>query len=181
MLGVGDKFPSYSLTAAVGIEPDPQTAFKTITDLDYSGKWKVYFFWPNDFTLLCPTEIVGFSNLNQQFQERGAQVLGGSIDSEWVHHAWRNSNPDLKNVPFPMISDIKRELCGQLGILEPVSGVAQRATFIVDPKGIIQFLYMTAGSVGRSPQEVLRVLDALQSDELCPCDWHKGEPTLQVA
>jgi peroxiredoxin (alkyl hydroperoxide reductase subunit C) len=80
-----------------------------------------------------------------------------------------------------MISDIKRELCGQLGILDPVSGVAQRATFIVDPKGIIQFLYMTAGSVGRSPQEVLRVLDALQSDELCPCDWHKGEPTLQVA
>jgi lipoyl-dependent peroxiredoxin subunit C len=181
MLGVGAKFPSYSLTAAVGIAPDPKTAFKTMTDLDYSGKWKVYFFWPNDFTLLCPTEIVGFSKLNDQFQERDAQILGGSIDSEWVHHAWRNTNPDLKDVPFPMIADIKRELCGQLGILDPISGVAQRATFIVDPEGVIQFLYITAGAVGRSPEEVLRVLDALQSHELCPCNWHKGEPTLQVA
>jgi alkyl hydroperoxide reductase subunit AhpC len=181
MLGVGEKFPSCSLTATVGTEPDPKTAFKTITDLDYSGKWKVFFFWPKAFTLLCPTEIAGFGKLNKQFQERDAQVLGGSIDSEWVHHAWRNSNPDRKNLPFPLISDIKRDLCGQLGILDPIEGVAQRATFIVDPDGVIQFVYVTAGSVGRSPGEVLRVLDALQSDELCPCNWHKGEPTLQVA
>ena len=181
MLGVGEKFPSYSLSATVGTEPDPKIAFKTVTDLDYSGKWKVYFFWPNDFTLLCPTEIAGFAKANKQFQERDAQILGGSIDSEWVHLAWRNSNPDLTNVPFPMIADIKRELGGQLGILDPASGVSQRATFIVDPDGIIQFAYATAGSVGRSVDEVLRVLDALQSDELTPCNWHKGEPTLQVA
>ena len=181
MLGVGEKFPAYSLTAIVGIENDPKTAIKTITDLDYAGKWKVYFFWPKDFTLLCPTEVVGFGKLNKQFQERDAQLLGGSIDSEWVHHAWRNHNPDLKNLPFPMLSDIKRDLCGQLGILDPAEGTAQRATFIADPDGIIQFVYVTAGPVGRSPEEVLRVLDALQSDELCPCNWHKGEPTLQIA
>jgi len=165
------------LTATVGIEKDPKTAFKPLTDLDYEGKWKVYFFWPKDFTFVCPTEIAGFGKLNKQFQERDTQILGGSTDSEWVHHAWRNNHPDLRNLPFPMLADIKRHLCGQLGILDPVEGVPQRATFIVDPNGVIQFVYVTSGSVGRNPEEVLRVLDALQSDELCPCNWHKGEPT----
>lgn len=181
MLGVGEKFPSFSLTATVSTEKDPKTAFKTITDLDYSGKWKVYFFWPKDFTFVCPTEITGFAKLNKQFKERDAQILGGSIDSEWVHHAWRTHHADLKDLPFPMLSDIKRDLCEQLGILDPQGGVAQRATFIVDPDGVIQFVYVTAGAVGRNPEEVLRVLDALQSDELCPCNWHKGEATLQIA
>lgn len=180
MLGVGETFPSFSLTATVGTERDPKTAFKTITDLDYADQWKVFFFWPKDFTFVCPTEIAGFGKLNKQFQERDAQILGGSTDSEWVHHAWRNNHPDLKNLPFPMLADIKRDLCGQLGILDAAEGVAQRATFIVDPSGVIQFVYVTAGSVGRNPEEVLRVLDALQSDELCPCNWHKGEATLQL-
>lgn len=181
MLGIGEKFPSFSVTATVGIEKDPKTAFKTITDLDYPGKWKVYFFWPKDFTFVCPTEITGFAKLDKQFQDRDTQILGASIDSEWVHHAWRNHHADLKNLPFPMLSDIKRDLCEQLGILDPQSGVAQRATFIVDPDGVIQFVYVTSGAVGRNPDEVLRVLDALQSDELCPCNWHKGEATLQIA
>ncbi len=181
MLGIGDRFPSFSVDATVGIEKDPKTAFKKITDLDYAGKWKLYFFWPKDFTFVCPTEIAGFGKLNKQFQERDTQILGGSTDSEWVHHAWRNNHPDLKTLPFPMLADIKRELCQELGILDPESGVAQRATFIVDPNGVIQFVYVTAGAVGRSPEEVLRVLDALQSDELCPCNWQKGEPTLKIA
>jgi len=181
MLGVGEKFPSFSLTATISTEKDPKKAFKTITDLDYAGKWKVYFFWPKDFTFVCPTEITGFAKLNQQFRDRDTQILGGSIDSEWVHHAWRNHHADLKNLPFPMLSDIKRDLCGQLGILDPQGGVAQRATFIVDPDDVIRFVYVTEGSVGRNPDEVLRVLDALQSDELCPCNWHKGEATLQIA
>ena len=181
MLGIGDRFPAFAMDATVGIEKDPKTAFKKITDLDYAGKWKLYFFWPKDFTFVCPTEIAGFGKLNKQFQERDTQILGGSTDSEWVHHAWRNNHPDLKNLPFPMLADIKRELCQELGILDPESGVAQRATFIVDPNGIIQFVYVTAGAVGRSPEEVLRVLDALQSDELCPCNWQKGDPTLKIA
>jgi alkyl hydroperoxide reductase subunit AhpC len=178
MLGVGEKFPSYSLTATVST--DPKSAFKTITDLDYPDKWKVYFFWPKDFTFVCPTEIAGFGKMNKKFQERDAQILGGSIDSEFVHRAWREHHEDLKDLPFPMLADIKRDLCGQLGILDPNAGVAQRATYIVDLDGVIRFAYVTDLSVGRNPEEVLRVLDALQTDELCPCNWHKGEATLTV-
>jgi len=176
MLGVGDKFPSYSLTATVST--DKNNAFKTITDLDYAGKWKLYFFWPKDFTFVCPTEIAGFGKVNKEFADRDTQILGGSIDSEFVHLAWRNNHPDLKNLPFPMLADIKRELCSALGILDHNAGVAQRATFVVDPENVIRFVYVTDLSVGRNPQEVLRVLDALQTDELCPCNWQKGQDTL---
>ena len=181
MLGIGEKFPSFAITATVSTEKDPKKAFKTVTDLDYAGKWKLYFFWPKDFTFVCPTEIAGFARLNKEFQERDTQILGASIDSEWVHHAWRNSHADLKNLPFPMLADIKRDLAEQLGILDPKEGVAQRAAFLVDPDGVIRFVYVTDLSVGRSPEEVLRVLDALQTDELCPCNWQKGEETLTVA
>lgn len=178
MIGVGEKFPSYSVTATVSLEKGKE--FKTITDLDYAGKWKVYFFWPKDFTFVCPTEIAAFGKLNKEFLDRDAQILGGSTDSEFVHHAWRTHHSDLRDLPFPMLADVKRELTALLGILDPEAGVAQRATFIVDPDGIIRFAYVTDLSVGREPKEVLRVLDALQTDELCPCGWQKGEETLQV-
>ncbi len=178
MLGIGEKFPSFSVTATVSLEKDK--AFKTITDQDYAGKWKVYFFWPKDFTFVCPTEIAAFGKANKEFVDRDAQILGGSTDSEWVHHAWRTHHADLKDLPFPMLADVKRELTQLLGILDPKEGVAQRATFIVDPDGIIRFVYVTDLSVGREPKEVLRVLDALQTDELCPCGWQKGEETLHV-
>ncbi|HYE25047.1 MAG TPA: peroxiredoxin [Clostridia bacterium] len=178
MLGVGEKFPAYSLTAVVSTNKD--NAFKTITDQDYQGKWKVYFFWPKDFTFVCPTEIAAFGKLNKEFLDRDAQILGASIDSEFVHLAWRNNHADLKDLPFPMLSDIKRDVSEQLGILDPAAGVSQRATFIVDPDNIIRFVYVTDLSVGREPKEVLRVLDALQTDELCPCGWQKGEETLHV-
>jgi lipoyl-dependent peroxiredoxin subunit C len=178
MLGVGEKFPSYSVTATVST--DMKSAFKTISNEDYAGKWKVYFFWPKDFTFVCPTEIAAFGKANGEFADRDAQVLGASIDTEFVHHAWRVHHADLKDLPFPMLADVKRELSTALGILDPKAGVSQRATFIVDPEGVIRFVMVTDLSVGRNPQEVLRVLDALQSDELCPCNWHKGEPTLKV-
>jgi peroxiredoxin (alkyl hydroperoxide reductase subunit C) len=180
MLGIGEKFPSFSVKAAVSTDKDPEKAFKDITDLDYPEKWKVYFFWPADFTFVCPTEIAGFGKLNKQFQERDAQILGGSTDSEWVHRAWRNDHADLKDLPFPMLADVRHDLCEQLGILGS-NGMAQRAAYIVDPEGIIRFVYVTDGAVGRNPEEVLRVLDALQTDELCPCNWKKGEATLQLA
>lgn len=179
MLGVGEKFPEFSVTATVTL--DMKNAFKTITNDDYPGKWKVYFFWPKDFTFVCPTEIAAFGKIEKEFRDRDAQLLGGSTDSEFVHHAWRTHHEDLKNLPFPMLADVKRELTGQLGILDADAGVAQRATYIVDPDGVIRFAYVTDLSVGRNPQEVLRVLDALQTDELCPCNWQKGEETLVVA
>jgi alkyl hydroperoxide reductase subunit AhpC len=178
MLGIGEKFPDFKVTATVSLEKGKE--FKEITNQDYAGKWKVYFFWPKDFTFVCPTEIAAFGKLNKEFQDRDAQILGGSTDSEFVHHAWRTHHEDLKNLPFPMLADIKRDLTGQLGILDENAGVAQRATFIVDPENIIRFVYVTDLSVGRNPQEVLRVLDALQTDELCPCNWQKGQETLQV-
>lgn len=178
MLTVGEKFPKFELTGVINL--DPEKAFETITDQSYPGKWKVYFFWPKDFTFVCPTEIAAFGKLNEEFTDRDAQILGVSIDSEYVHHAWRTHHADLRDLPYPMLSDIKRDLCEQLGILDLRAGVAQRATFIVDNEDVIRFVYVTDLSVGRNPQEVLRVLDALQTDELCPCNWKKGEETLKA-
>jgi lipoyl-dependent peroxiredoxin subunit C len=177
MVGVGHKFPAFSLQATVGLEKGK--TFQTISDSEYSGKWKIYFFWPKDFTFVCPTEIAAFGKLNGEFADRDAQVLGGSTDSEFVHLAWRQNHEDLKNLPFPMLADIKRELCTSLGILDPQEGVAQRATFIVDPHNVIRYVSVNDLSVGRNPQEVLRVLDALQTDELCPCNWQKGQEVLK--
>ena len=179
MLGIGQKFPDYSVTATVSTEKGK--TFQTITNNDYTGKWKLYFFWPKDFTFVCPTEIAGFGKVNSEFADRDCQILGGSIDSEFVHLAWRQQHPDLKDLPFPMLADVKRELTSALGILDPQAGVAQRATFLVDPENIVRFAYVTDLSVGRNPQEVLRVLDALQTDELCPCNWQKGEAVLRAA
>ena len=178
MLTVGDKFPQFKLKATVS--NDLNNAFVDIDNNTYKGKWLVVFFYPKDFTFVCPTEITGFAKLDAAFKDRDAQLLTGSTDSEFVHHAWRPHHKDLNALPFPMLADIKRELTSALGILGE-DGVAQRATFIVDPDGIIRFVYVTDGSVGRNPDEVLRVLDALQTDELCPCNWHKGEETLKVA
>ena len=178
MLGVGEKFPEFKVKATVSI--DKNTAFQEITNESYPGKWKIYFFWPKDFTFVCPTEIAGFGRLNREFQDRDTQVLGGSTDSEFVHLAWRQHHEDLQNLPFPMLADVKRDLAEELGILDPNEGVAQRATFIVDPDDVIRFVSVNDLAVGRNIDEVLRVLDALQTDELCPCNWQKGEATLQA-
>jgi peroxiredoxin (alkyl hydroperoxide reductase subunit C) len=179
MLSVGQKLPDFKLKATVST--DVKTAFTEVTNKSYKDKWLVLFFWPKDFTFVCPTEIAEFGKLNKDFKDRDAQVLGASTDSEFVHLAWRQHKDELKNLPFPMLADIKRELSTALGILDPQEGVAQRATFIIDPEGIIRFTMVTDLSVGRNVKEVLRVLDALQTDELCPCNWQKGEDTLKVA
>ena len=179
MLTIGDKLPAFKLKATVS--NDLNNAFVDIDNDTYQGKWLVLFFYPKDFTFVCPTELAGFAKLDGAFKDRDAQLLTGSIDSEFVHHAWRTHHKDLNSLPFPMLADVKRELVSALGILDKDEGVAQRATFIVDPHGVIQFVYVTAGSVGRSPDEVLRVLDALQTDELCPCNWAPGEEVLKAA
>jgi len=179
MLTVGDKFPSFDLRATVST--DVKNAFTQITDQSDAGKWKVFFFWPKDFTFVCPTEIAAFAKLHGEFLDRDAVVYGGSTDSEFVHHAWRVHHEDLKKLPFPMLADIKRELSEALGILDKSEGVCLRATFIVDPEGIIRHVSVYDLSVGRNPQEIVRTLDALQTDELCPCNWNKGEQTLNAA
>lgn len=179
MLTVGSRFPDFLLKGVVS--SDPASAFQTFDGASFAGKWRVVFFWPMDFTFVCPTEIAGFAKLDKEFKARDAQLLGASVDSEYVHLAWRREKEELASLPFPMLADVKRELSGALGILDREAGVAQRATFIVDPQGIIRFAYVTDLNVGRSPEEVLRVLDALQTDELCPCNWKSGQPTLQAA
>lgn len=179
MLGVGDNFPAFNLTATVS--NNISDAFQNINNDTYKGKWLVAFFWPKDFTFVCPTEIAAFGELEGEFAARDAQVLGCSTDTEFVHLAWRKDNASLSNLPFPMLADVKRELTASLGILDRNEGVAQRGTYIIDPNGVIRFVMITDLSVGRNPSEVLRVLDALQTDELCPCNWNKGEDTLQVA
>jgi peroxiredoxin (alkyl hydroperoxide reductase subunit C) len=179
MLTVGDPIPAFDLNAVVSIDPDK--AFQRIDQASNPGKWKVLFFWPKDFTFVCPTEIAAFGKLNTEFNDRDAVIYGVSIDSEFVHLAWRNNHADLKNLPFPMLADIKRELSSSLGVLDRNEGVALRATFIVDPEGVIRFVSVNDMNVGRNPEETLRVLDALQTDELCPCNWKKGDDFLKAA
>ncbi len=179
MLTVGDKLPEFKVKAVVNIEPGNE--FQEVTDASHPGKWRVIFFWPMDFTFVCPTEIAEFGRKEKEFADRDAQVLGVSTDTQYVHLAWRNSHPDLKNLTFPMLADTKRELSSAMGVLHKTDGVPLRATFIVDPQGIIRWASVNDLSVGRSVPEVLRVLDALQTDELCPCNWQKGQPTLEAA
>lgn len=185
LLTIGDQFPDFELTALKGGDlrevnaQQPEDYFETITNQSYAGKWRVIFFYPKDFTFVCPTEIAAFGKLNEDFQDRDTQVLGGSIDNEFAHFNWRATNDELKSVPFPLLSDIKHELIQALGV-ENADGVADRATFIVDPDNVIQFVSVTPDAVGRNVDEVLRVLDALQSSEVCACNWQKNDPTKNI-
>lgn len=182
MLTVGDKFPAFKPTAVKG-GPEglggPGKSFEEITSDSNPGKWKIVFFWPKDFTFICPTEIAAFGKLNTEFADRDAVVYGVSTDSEFVHLNWRVYNEDIKTLPFPMLADVKRELSTALGVLDKEAGVPLRVTFIVDPDNTIQHVTVNGLNVGRNPQETLRVLDALQTDELCPCNWTKGEEALK--
>jgi len=178
MLTVGDRFPAFSLKATVSEDLD--TAFETIQSDSYPGKWLVVFFWPKGFTFVWPAEVAECGRKNGDFADRDAQVLGGSVDSEFVHLAWRRDHKDLKGLPFPMLADVRKDLSSALGVLDE-EGVAKRATFIVDPQGVIRFASVTDMNVGRNVGEVLRVLDALQTDELCPCNWQRGDETLKAA
>lgn len=180
MLTIGDKLPAFDLKAVTSTEL-PEDDFPRITDKDYEGKWKLLFFWPKDYTFVCPTEIVAINDLNDEFEDRDCVVLGASTDTDFVHLAWRKSREDLAAVKYPWLADNKKELSSALGILDRDEGVALRATFLVDPNNVIQMVSVNGLAVGRNPEEFLRVLDALQSDELCPCNWHKGEETLDPA
>ncbi len=179
MLTIGNKFPEFNLTGVVS--SDQKTAFKPINNASYKGKWMVLFAWPKDFTFVCPTELAAFCKMNKEFADRDAQVLGLSTDSDFVHLAWRQSHKDLNNLSYPMLSDIKRELSTALGIINEGAGVCNRVTFIVDPNGVIRHVSANDLKVGRNVDEVLRILDALQTDELCQCNWNKGDAPLKAA
>ena len=182
MLSVGDKLPGFKI---VGVKPkfnyheeNGVSAFETVNNDSFEGKWKVIFFYPKDFTFVCPTEIVAFASLNREFEDRDAVVLGGSTDNEHSKLGWRREHPDLKSLPMWQFADAGGAFARALGVLNEEEGVAYRATFVVDPFNVIQHVYVTNLNVGRNPQDTLRVLDALQTDELCPCNRQVGGETL---
>lgn len=182
-ISITKQLPEFKLTAVDGKPYDAMTIDNVFTQVghdSYPGKWLVLFFYPKDFTFVCPTEIAAFAELDEDFQDRDAQLLAASTDSEFVHWAWRKHQAELRDLPFPMLADVKKDLSNALGILNESEGVASRATFIIDPDGIIRFSMVTDLNVGRNPHEVLRVLDALQTDELCPCNWSKGDATIDL-
>lgn len=181
MKTIGDKITSFAIT---GVKPGaltPDGAFETITDESFSGKWKVIVYYPKDFTFVCPTEIVAYDALNTDFADRDAVLLVGSTDNEFCKLAWRNAHEDLKKTNSWMFADVARgelSLAEQLGIFYGPAGAALRATFIVDPDNVIQHLTVNNLDVGRNPEETLRILDALQTGELCPCSRPIGGDTL---
>jgi peroxiredoxin (alkyl hydroperoxide reductase subunit C) len=176
MLTVGDVFPEFKLKGVVDLAPGKE--FKDFTRGSFPGQWLVVFSWPMDFTFVCPTEIAEFGRQAAAFRERKAQVVGFSGDTQYVHLAWRMQHPDLKALEIPMLADTQRTLSTQLGILDKVEGVPLRATFIVSPDHLIRWVCVNDLDVGRSVDEVLRVLDGLQSGGMTPCNWKKGEKTL---
>lgn len=176
MLGIGEKFPEFKLQACVSREKGKE--FAEISNANFKGSWAVMFFWPLDFTFVCPTEIAEFNKAHKDFNAREAKLFGLSADSHFTHLAWRENHADLKDLQFPMIADYNKALTHTLGIASKENGAPLRATYIVDPEGVIRWVSVNDLSVGRNVKEVIRTLDALQTDELCPCNWEKGQKTL---
>lgn len=185
MLGIGDQLPEFTIT---GVKPgfnmheeNGVSAFEEITEKSFDGKWKVFFFYPKDFTFVCPTEIVEFANLEEEFADRDCVTLGGSTDNEFCKLAWRREHAELNKLNQWSFADTNGSLIDALGVREPTAGVALRATFIVDPHNTIQHVSVNGLNVGRNPKETLRILDALQSDELCPCNRPLGGDTIDAS
>jgi peroxiredoxin (alkyl hydroperoxide reductase subunit C) len=188
MKTVGNKLEAFVVT---GVNPGSDQFFD-ITEKSFEGKWKVIVFYPKDFTFVCPTEIVAYDKLFQDFADRDAVLLTGSTDNEFCKLAWQSAHPDLKKIRHIQFADTQRghwkgdtfvnlSLSENLGIFSPKHGAVLRATFIVDPDNVIQHVTVNNLDVGRSPEETLRVLDALQTGELCPCSRPVGGDTLRTA
>ena len=165
--------PEFEADAVVGGD------FKRVKLSDYKGKWVAFFFYPRDFTFICPTELKGFSNAIEEFRKRGCEILAASTDSTWCHKAWFER--DLPNVEYPILADTSLKIAREYQVLNEANGEAQRGLFLIDPEGVIKYVLVSAGSVGRSVGETLRVLEALQSGELCPMEWKPGMETLGKA
>jgi alkyl hydroperoxide reductase subunit AhpC len=175
MLTVGDRLPHFRLQACVS--RDAGAEFAEIAQDAYPGKWLVLFAWPLDFTFVCPTEIAEFGKraaTSASATRRCSACRATRVRAPRL----AQQHPDLKNLPFPMLADVKRELSQALGILHKQEGIPLRATFIVDPEGVIRTCRCTTSTSAATVDEVLRTLDALQTDELCPCNWKPGQPTL---
>ena len=169
---VGQNAPEFTLQGVAGDK------FKDVCLDEYKGKWVVLFFYPLDFTFICPTEITEFSKRDSEFKSMNAQVLGVSIDSVFSHNAWLK---ELGNLNYPLLSDITKEVSRKYGVLLEDKGIALRGTFIIDPEGKLRYQLVHDLGIGRSVEEILRVLGALQTGELCPVEWKPGKKTLGKA
>jgi peroxiredoxin (alkyl hydroperoxide reductase subunit C) len=173
---VGDPAPDVLLEAYLRGSAGPVS----IRVSDYLTRWVVLFFYPRDFTFVCPTELVAFEELRPAFAEADTVILAASTDSYWSHRAWLGSSDMLSEVSYPVLADTSHELAGAFGVLLE-DGSAQRATYVIDPSGVVRHASVSDLSVGRSADETLRVLYALQTGGLCPAGWRPGEPTLKAA
>lgn len=164
--------PSFKTQALVGRE------FKTVSLEDYRGKWVLLMFYPMDFTFVCPTELVGLNDKHGDFQDRDCVVLGASTDTVYSHLGWVNADQRLGSLKYPILADVTKSIARSYGVLLEDQGIALRGTFLIDPNGVLRWMNVNDLSAGRSVEEMLRVLDALQTDKLCPCNWKQGEATL---
>ncbi|MBC7962672.1 MAG: peroxiredoxin [Steroidobacteraceae bacterium] len=169
---IGFPAPDFTLDAVVNQE------FKKISLNDYHGKWVVLFFYPGDFTFVCPTEIKGFNKALADFAKINAEVLAVSVDSKFSHMAWIKSGA-LDKLEYPLLSDFSKKAARAYGILDEAQSSARRGLFIIDPGGVVQYVLIHSDKVGRSVEETLRVLKALQTQELCPINWKPGDKTIK--
>ena len=177
---VGQQAPDFTATAVFDQE------FKTIKLSDYRGQYTVLFFYPLDFTFVCPTEIIAFSDRYKEFSTLNTEILGVSVDSEFSHLAWIQTDRKeggIGDIDYPLVSDIKKEISTAYNVLDPDAGVSLRGLFIIDPEGIIQHATVNNLSFGRSVDETLRTLKAIQyvqshPDEVCPAGWKEGDKTM---
>lgn len=178
MINLGQKFPEFSKKATVSVVPGKEFAVISNNDHISKKRWMVMFWYPKDFTFVCPTEIIDFDDKFNEFNSRNCDVIGASTDTEFSHLGWMVSHPGLKKLQFPLLADTSKSLADELGILEGDEKIAYRVTIIVNEEGIVKWVCANDLSVGRNVDEVIRVLDALQSGKLTPCGWKKGDKTL---
>jgi alkyl hydroperoxide reductase subunit AhpC len=180
---VGQPAPDFVLPSTKDAT-SPKELGKPIALSDYRGKWLVFFFYPLDFTFVCPTEITALSDRYEEFAALGADVLGASTDSVHSHFAWLNTPKEKNGIAgtvYPLVADYTKSVASAYGVLDEQSGVAQRGLFIIDPEGVLRYSVVTADNVGRSVDETLRVLQALQTGGLCAADWKPGKKLLSAA
>ncbi len=178
MIQVKSPAPHFEAKALVGKDIKDVKLTDYLSKGKSKGKWVVLFFYPLDFTFVCPTEIKGFAHEYAEFKKRGAEVIGCSIDSQHVHKAWSQAKDGIGELPFPLLADITKTIARDYGVLLENDGFALRGTFIIDPDGILQYMVVHNTNVGRSTEETVRVLDALQAGGLCPVNWQKGQKLL---
>lgn len=173
---VNKPAPSFmNVTAYQKVKGDKDNGFAKVSLRDHRGRWVVLFFYPRDFTFICPTEIKGFAKAEKEFGALGCDIIAASTDSEWSHKNWFER--DLPEVGYPIIADTTLEISRAYGVLND-DGSAARGLFIIDPEGVVKYVVISTGAVGRSVKETLRVLKAVQSGDLCPVDWEEGGKTL---